>query len=51
MTSQLNVAALIRKLRVSLMCFAHSLHIINGYLNNQTMADVRSTGAGIKCLY
>ena len=50
MTSQLNVA-LIRKLRVSLVCLAYSLHIINGYLNNQTLADVRSTGAGIKCLF
>ena len=48
MTSQLNVA-LIRKLRVSLMCLAYSLHIINGYLNKKTLADVRSTGSGIKC--
>ena len=50
MTSQLNVA-LIRKLRVSLICLAYSLHISNGYLNNKTLADARSTGAGIKCLY
>ena len=41
----------ISKLRGSLMCLAYSLHIINGYLSNQTLADVRSTGAGIKCLY
>ena len=50
MTSQLKVA-LIRKLRASVMCLAYSLHIVNEYLNNQTLADVRSTGAGIKCLY
>ena len=25
-------------------------HVINGCLNNQIVADVRSTGAGIKCL-
>ena len=39
MTSKLNVA-LVRKLRGSLMC-----------LHNQALADVRSTGAGITCLY
>ena len=50
MTSQLNVA-LIRKLRVSLMCLAYYLHIINGNFNNQILVDVQSTGAGIKCLY
>ena len=25
--------------------------VIHGCLNNQALADVRSTGAGIKCLY
>ena len=39
MTSKLNVA-LVRKLRGSLMC-----------LYNQALADVRSTGGGITCLY
>ena len=28
-----------------------SWHVINGCLYNQALADVRSTGAGIKCLY
>ena len=26
-------------------------HVIHGFLYNQALADVRSTGAGIKCLY
>ena len=28
-----------------------SWHVIYGCLYNQSLADVRSTGAGIKCLY
>ena len=52
MTSQLNVA-LICKLSGSL----DNSNVIGflfgfpGCLCNQTLADVRSTGAGIKCLY
>ena len=32
----------------SSMCFGHVTH---GRLYNQALEDVRSTGAGIKCLY
>ena len=35
----------------SLMCFDHFWHVIHGVLYNQALADVRSTGAGTKCLY
>ena len=49
MTSQLNVA-LIHKLCGSLMCLAYFLHVhdIHGCLYNQALADVRSTGAGVR---
>ena len=51
MTSQLNVG-LIGELHGSLMCFDMFLwHVIHGCLYNQALADVRSTDAGIKCLY
>ena len=40
MTSQLNIA-LISKLRGSLMCLAFFLHVIQGCLYNQAMADVQ----------
>ena len=46
MTSQLNVA-LICKLCGSLMCLA----FLTGVFYNQALADVRSTGAWIKCLF
>ena len=49
MNSQLNVA-LIRKLWGSLMCLSYFCHATNGFLYNQALPDVRSTGAGIKCL-
>ena len=48
--SQLNVA-LSRKLRGSLMCLAHFWHAIHGCLYIQAQLDVRSIGAGIKCLH
>ena len=47
LSSQLN-EALFRKIRGSLR---FSWHIILGCLYNQALADVRSTGAGIQCLY
>ena len=47
---QLHVA-LIHKLRWSMMSLSFSLHFINGCFHNQALVDVRSTGAGIKCLY
>ena len=43
--------ALIRKLRGSLMCLTYLWHVIHGCLSDQALADVRSTGEGIKCLY
>ena len=49
MTSQMKVA-LIRKVRGSLL----GLFFLTCYpleFNNQALADVRSTGSGIKCLY
>ena len=50
-TSQLNVA-LIFKLRGSFMCLAYFFgHVTNWCLNKRALADVRSTGAGIKWLY
>ena len=51
MTSQMKVA-LIRKVRGSLMCLAY--FFLTCYpleFQNQALADVRSTGSGIKCLY
>ena len=48
-TSQLNVA-LMRKLRGSLMCLAF-FPLPMGVYTNEHVADVRSTGAGIKCMY
>ena len=48
MTSQLNVA-LICELSGSFMCLAY--FVIYECCHNQALADVRSTGAGIKCLY
>ena len=50
MTSQLNVA-LIHKLRGSSICLAYFLTCYPWMLYNQALVDVRSTGAGIKCLY
>ena len=50
MTSQLNVV-LIRKLRRSLMCLTSFWHVINVFLYNQALADVRATGAGSNCVY
>ena len=50
MTSQLNLA-LIRKLLGSLMCLAYCYDMLSTSLYDQAMADVRSTGAEIKCLY
>ena len=50
MTSQLN-AALIRKLRGSLVCLAYFSDVIQKCLYKQELADVRSTVAGIKCLH
>ena len=50
LTSQLN-AALIRKLRGSLICMAYVLTCHPWCLYNQALADVRSTGAWIECLY
>ena len=45
-------STLIRNLCVSLMCMACFFwHFIHGCLYNQALADVRSTGAGIKYLY
>ena len=51
MTPQIKVA-LIRKLRESLMCFAYIFEMLSMgvLLYNQAVTDVRSTGAGIKCL-
>ena len=49
-TSQLK-AALTRKLRWSLMCLAYFWRVIHRSLYNQEQADVRTTGAGTKCLY
>ena len=50
-TSELN-EALVCKLRVSLMSMAGIFDIPSmGVLYNQALADVRSTGAGIKCRY
>ena len=54
MNSQLNYiynVALILKLCKSLMCLSYFCHVTNGFLYNQALSDVRSTGAGIKCLY
>ena len=34
-----------------LMCLSYLLTFYHGCLYNQAFADVRSTGAGIKCLY
>ena len=48
-TSELN-EALVCKLRVSLMSLADIFDITSmGVLYNQALADVRSTGAGIRC--
>ena len=33
------------------MCFAYFLTVIRGCLYNKSLAEVRSTGAEIKCLY
>ena len=50
-TSRLNVD-LVHKLRVSLVCLAYYFwHVIHGCLYNHALVDVRSTGAGIKCLH
>ena len=49
-TSQLNVG-LICKLRGSLMCLAYFLTCYPWVFVQPGTADVRSTGAGIKCLY
>ena len=49
MNSQMNVV-LIRKLCVSWMCLAYLFDIIQVRLYNQALADVQSTGTGIKCL-
>ena len=50
-TSELNEAS-VCKLRVSLMSLTDIFDIpFMGVLYNQALADVRSTGAGIKCLY
>ena len=50
-TSELN-EALVCKLRVSLISLADIFDIPSmGVLYNQALADVRSTGAGIKCLH
>ena len=50
MSSQLNVA-LFCKLRGLLMCLAYLLTCFSRMFYNQALADHRSTGAGIKCLY
>ena len=42
---------LIRKQRVSLMSLGFVLNCYLWMLYNQALADVPSTGAGIKCLY
>ena len=49
MTSQM-ILVLIRKLSGSLRLLAFR-HVIHACLYNQALADVRSFGAGIKCLY
>ena len=50
-TSELN-EALVCKLRVSLMSLSDIFDIPSmGVLYNQALADVRSTRAGIKCVY
>ena len=49
-TLQLNIA-LVPKLRGSLMGFAYILSCYPWCLYNQALANVRSIGAGIKCLY
>ena len=50
-TSELD-EGLVCKLSVSLMSLADIFDIPSmGVLYNQALADVRSTGAGIKCLY
>ena len=50
-TSEVN-EALVCKLRVSLMVLSDIFDIPSmGVLYNQALSDVRSTGAGIKCLY
>ena len=50
MNSQLNVV-LFSMLCRSLMCLFYFCHVTNGLLYNCALPDVRSTGAGIKCLY
>ena len=50
MTLEMNVA-LIHKLRGSLMCLTCFWHVIYRCLYNQALADVRSTGAGIKYIF
>ena len=51
MISQLNVA-LIGKLHGSLLCLAHFFdRWLSMFLYNQSLADVRSTGAGMKYLH
>ena len=47
-----NWAYFIRQINGSLMCLAHfSWFVTHGFLYNQALENVRSTGAGIKCLY
>ena len=48
MTSQLNVA-LIHNYMGHNVLGLFSGHVVHGCLYNQALADVRSTGAGIKC--
>ena len=43
--------SLIRKLRGSLVCLADFIDMLSMCLYYQTLTDVLSTGAGIKCLY
>ena len=50
MTSQLNVV-LICKLRRSLVCLAYFSTCYPWMCGNQALADARSTGAEIQCLY
>ena len=47
MTSQLKVA-LDRKATWAIDVLAYFLHAIHGYLYNQALSDVRSTGADIR---
>ena len=51
MDDHTNDVALIRNLRRSLTCVAHFLTCYPGVFVLLTLTDVRSTGAGNKCLY